>query len=316
MRKSHYFQRRLHAANRGFSLIELLVSMVIGLLLAVAGSAAYLYSKQAYNSVSETSEMEQNGRFALTLLTRYVQSAGFVMLNPQSLAPQGAQSVKLNGCIFGLVNGQAPTGSSDLNCRTATPTGERVSESILIVFDTDTPNNTGPLFQGFDCVGNRADAVVSTSETGSTFNSYPIRSHFFITQTTATTASGPVSMGQLSCLADGTPPGGAFKSQNEPLIPGIEQLAVNYLLPFSPTVAGEFPRLAQAALTADAVTAAARWNEVMAVELCVLTKSIQPAGNDTGTQYTDCYGTAISAKPSESFRTFRSTVSLRNRTPV
>jgi type IV pilus assembly protein PilW len=304
-------------AIHGFSLVELLVSLVIGLLLAMAGSAAYLYSKQAYNAVSETSEMELNGRFALNLLTRYVQSAGFVMLNPQALAVQGAQSIKVTGCSFGLVNGPAATTLSDLNCRTATPTGELISESVSMIFETDAPNNTNELFQGFDCVGNQAVGVVTTSETGTTFTSYPTKSHFFVTHTTAATANGAVSMGQLNCLADSTPPaGGAMQFQIQPLIPGIEQLAINYMLPSTPTVAGEFPKLAQTVLTATAVTAAARWGEVMAVELCVLTKSVQPAGSDTGTRYTDCYGTPLTVTRAESFRTFRTIVNLRNKTPV
>jgi type IV pilus assembly protein PilW len=317
MQKSLKSLSRSRNATHGFSLIELLVSLVIGLLLAVAGSAAYLYSKQAYNAVSETSEMELNGRFALNLLTRYVQSAGFVMLNPQALAVQGAQSIKVTGCNFGFVNGQAAAAASDLNCRAATPTGELVSESISVFFETDAPNNIGGLFQGFNCIGENAVGVVTTSETGTIFTSFPTRSHFFVTHTTAATANGAVSMGQLSCLADSTPPaGGAVQFQIQPLIPGIEQLAVNYLLPSAPTVAGEFPKLAQTALSATDVTAAARWGEVMAVELCVLTKSVQPAGSDTGTQYTDCYGTALTATRAESFRTFRTIVNLRNKTPV
>jgi type IV pilus assembly protein PilW len=317
MHKPFKTQLRLQRANNGFSLIELLVSLVIGLLLAVAGSAAYLYSKQAYNSVSETSEMEQNGRFALTLLTRYVQSAGFVMLNPGAIAIQGAEGTKLTGCNFGLVNGQTPSAASDLNCRTAIPSGERPSESISMFFDTDAPNNTGALFQGFDCIGNNSVGVAQINENGGTFTRYPIRSHFFVSQTTATTATGPVSMGQLNCLAESAPDAvGVVMRQPQPLIPGVEQLAVNYMLPYTPTAAGEFPKLAQAALTADAVTAAARWGEVMAVELCVLTKSIQPSGSDTGTQYTDCYGTSLTTTRNESFRTFRTTVNLRNRTPA
>lgn len=317
MHKSLKTRKCSREANGGFSLIELMVSLVIGLLLAVAGSAAYLYSKQAYNSVSENSEMEQNGRFALTLLTRYVQSAGFVMLNPGAIVSQGAEGIKLTGCNFGLINGQTPSAASDLNCRTAIPSGERTSESISMFFDTDAPNNTGALFQGFDCIGNGSVGVARINENGGTFTSYPIRSHFFVTQTTAQTATGPVSMGQLSCLAESAPnAAGVVMRQPQPLIPGVEQLAVNYLLPFTPTVAGELPKLAQTALTADAVTAAARWGEVMAVELCVLTKSIQPSGSDSGTQYKDCYGTSLTTTRNESFRTFRTTVNLRNRTPA
>lgn len=312
MKQSIKFPINRIRSIRGFSLIELLVALVIGLLLSVAGSAVYLYSKQAYNSVSETAQMEENGRFALNLLSRHVQSAGFVMLNPQANLLQGAGIVKVTGCDFGLVDGQSPTATTDLGCRAATPAGERRSASISMNFETDAPAGAGALFQGFNCVGTNAIPVVTTGETGKTFTTFLTRSHFFISNTTATTPTGNTNMGQLSCVADSTPAaGGAVSYETQPLIPGIEQLAINYLVPS--VAAGGTPKLAQNATTASAVTAAARWGEVMAVELCVLTKSIQPAGADTGTQYTDCYGTVQVANRAEVFRTFRTVVNLRNR---
>lgn len=294
----------------GFSLIELLVSVAIGLLMAIAGSATYLYSKQNYNAVSETSQMEENGRFALNLLSRYVQSAGFVMLNPQATRLQGALVNKIQGCDFGMVNGQSPTSAADIACRAATPAGERRSASISTFSDTDAPNNTGARFQGFNCIGNNPVTVIQTSETGTPFTTYATRSHFFVSFTNVSTPNGTTTMGQLSCVADSSD-AGVPSYETQPLIPGIEQIAVNYLLPSAIT-----PMSAQAATTADALTTAARWGEVMAVELCVLTRSVQPAGNDTGTQYTDCYGAQIVSNAAQSFRTFRTVVNLRNRTPA
>lgn len=297
-------------ASRGFSLIELLVSVAIGLMLAIAGSATYLYSKQNYNAVSETSQMEENGRFALNLLSRYIQSAGFVMLNPKAIGLQGPLVTKITGCDFGMANGQSPSSSADIACRAATPAGERRSASISAFSDTDAPNNTGALFQGFNCVGNNPVAIVQVSETGATFTTYATRSHFFVSYTNVTTPAGTTRMGQLSCVADSSA-AGAASFDVQPLIPGIEQLAVTYLLPSTIT-----PKSAQSIMTATDLTTAGRWGDVMAVELCVLAKSIQPAGNDTGTQYTDCYGTVLTNTGTENFRTFRTVVNLRNRTPA
>jgi hypothetical protein len=59
--------------------------------------------------------------------------------------------------------------------------------------------------------------------------------------------------------------------------------------------------------------AADEWQQVVQVELCVLTKAIQTSGNDTATQVTDCYGNNFTPPPSQSYRRFMSTVSLRNR---
>jgi type IV pilus assembly protein PilW len=299
----------------GVTLIELLVSLVIGLLLAIAASATYLYSKQSYSAVTENSQMEENGRFALTLLTRYIQSAGNVMLNPQSNSAQGALSIKIRGCDLGFTNARSGTGPADIVCRTATPAGERRSSSISTFFETDAPNLAGARFEGFNCIGNSAAAKITTGLTGATFTTYQASSHLFISTETVPTQNGATTtMGQLSCAPEDSTTGAISLSQ--PLIPGIEQLSVVYLLPAIQTVSGEVPRLAQTPLTAAQVDSANRWGEVVAVDLCVLTRSIQPAGNDTGTQYTDCFGTALVTTGSESFRTFRTTVNLRNRTPA
>jgi hypothetical protein len=55
---------------------------------------------------------------------------------------------------------------------------------------------------------------------------------------------------------------------------------------------------------------------VLAVDICVLTKSIQASGNDSGTAYADCYGNNITANPNAIYRTFRTTVRLRNKSSV
>lgn len=307
-RNSSSIRRR----SRGLTLIELLVSLVIGLLLVIAASATYLYSKNAYNAVSETSQVEGNGRFALNMLSRYVQTAGFVMLNPKATNLQGALVNKLRGCDFGLTNGTTAASSTDLNCRAATPAGERQSASLSVFFDTDAYNAAGANFQGFNCVGNKPIETAITDELGAvSFTSWQSRSHFFIsTFTSGTPNGGTVTRGQLSCVGESNPAGGgAISYQIQPLIPGIDQLAINYILPS--TVA---PKIAQGIQTAAQVTAADRWGDVMAVEICVLAHSIQSAGNDTGTAYTDCYGNPIAASGTDIYRTFRTTVNLRNRT--
>jgi type IV pilus assembly protein PilW len=309
----------LHRARRsrigGVTLIELLVSVVIGLLLALAASATYLFSKQSYNAVTENSQMEENGRFALTLLTRHIQSAGNVMLNPQAAAAQGALDIKITGCDLGFVNARNASSAADVACRTTTPFDERQSSSVSTFFETDAPSLTGARFEGFNCVGDGASPKVIANLAGTTsFTTYQATSHLFISTETVPTQNGTTTMGQLSCAPENSNTGAIGLSQ--PLIPGIEQLSVAYLLPSVPTISGEIPRLAQSSFTADQVRAANRWAEVVAVDLCVLTKSIQPAGNDTGTNYTDCFGNALTRVGAESFRTFRTRVNLRNRTAV
>lgn len=308
MRQNHHSILRSGYLARGVTLIELLVAMAIGLLLVIAASATYLYSKSAYNTVSETSQMEENGRFALNILSRYIQSAGFVMLNPKAANVQGALINKISGCDFGFANGTSASAAADVACRAATPAGERQSGSISVFFDTDAFDTAGANFQGFNCIGNKPVATPITDETGAvSFTQWQSRSHFFISTFVSATPNGTVTRGQLSCVGESNiATGQPATYESQPLIPGIEQLAVNYLLPSTVS-----PKVAQRGQSASAVTA---WGDVMAVELCVLTRSIQSTSNETETVYTDCYGNVIPATGNDSYRTFRTTVNLRNRT--
>lgn len=304
---SRHLSARVLRAQRGLTLIELMVSLVIGLLLSIVASSTYLYSKQAYNNVSENSQMEESGRFALSLLTRNIQSAGYVSLNAKSSGPQGPSDIKIRGCDFGMTSPKSASSIADLACLGSTPAGTSRSASIGVFYDTEQYTAANEKFQGFDCLGQAAVVVPSTSGGSDT---YQIRSYFFISTSTVQTSNGTTTMGQLSCVADPTTLAattGTFQAQ--PLIPGIQQLAVTYLLP-----SGLEKNSAQKETTAAILQAANNWSKVTAVELCVLAKSIQTSGNDTATQVTDCYGTNFTPPPGQSYRRFTTTVNLRNRT--
>lgn len=289
--------------QRGVTLIELMVALVIGLILVLAASAIYLYSKQNYNTSSETTQIEENGRFALNLLTQYIQSAGFVMIDPTSPRPQGPIENKIFGCSFGLVNGTTASTTADIACRTSTPAGSLPSESIATYSETDAYNSSGATYQGYDCLG------LSSIPMGGVSNA--IRSYFFVANTTVQTPNGIITMGQLSCLSDRTPLAAVTPTyQTQPLIPGIEQIAFRYQLPSTSD-----PDVAQVGYAASALTAA-QWPTVLAVDVCVLAKSIQPTSNDTGTSYIDCYGNALTNNAGEIYRTFRTTVRMRNKSSV
>lgn len=289
--------------QRGVTLIELMIALIIGLILVIAASSIYLYSKQNYNTSSETTQIEENGRFALNLLTQYIKTAGFVMIDPTSPRPQGPIDNKIFGCRLGLVNGVTPSTTADIACRTSTPAGSLPSEAIAMFAETDTYNSSGATYQGYDCLG------LSSIAQGGVSNI--VRSYFFVANTTVQTVNGTANMGQLSCLSDRTPLAAVTPTyQVQPLIPGIEQIAFNYMLPSSAD-----PDVAQIGYAASTLTAA-QWPQVLAVDVCVLAKSIQAAGNDSGTAYNDCYGNSVSARPGEIYRVFRTTVRLRNKSSI
>src|SRR5262245_57488407 len=62
---------------RGVSLVELLLSLLLGLLLSAGVVSGYLGAKRNYFYEEQAARMQENGRYALRLLSREVGMAGF-----------------------------------------------------------------------------------------------------------------------------------------------------------------------------------------------------------------------------------------------
>lgn len=63
--------------QRGFSLIELMVALLLGLLLMSGIVAVYLESKRGWAQDEAIARVQENGRYALRLLSREIAMAGF-----------------------------------------------------------------------------------------------------------------------------------------------------------------------------------------------------------------------------------------------
>ncbi|CAA0126286.1 Uncharacterised protein [Halioglobus japonicus] len=62
---------------RGFSLVELMVAMLLGLIVAGGASAVYLASKQSMTETEQVAALSENGRFALQLIGNAARHIGF-----------------------------------------------------------------------------------------------------------------------------------------------------------------------------------------------------------------------------------------------
>lgn len=61
----------------GLTMIELLVALVLGLLIAAASVAALIVARQGFKSVDTSAQLRENARFAATLIQRVAVQAGF-----------------------------------------------------------------------------------------------------------------------------------------------------------------------------------------------------------------------------------------------
>ncbi|HEX2830875.1 MAG TPA: PilW family protein [Burkholderiales bacterium] len=140
---AHAFPRRTAAA--GFTLVELLIAMTIGLLLTAVIAQVFLGSRKTYATTDDVARMQENMRYVHDALSRNLRMAGYMSTPatfPISTPPyQG---------VFSAPNPLALTGAEG---GTAT-----ASDSITVSFQGDIDSTTA------DCLGRRVlPGVMATS---------------------------------------------------------------------------------------------------------------------------------------------------------
>ena len=63
--------------QRGVTLVELMIAITIGSIIMIGISSVYTSSKRSYKLQEEFSRLQENGRFAINHITRFVRSAGY-----------------------------------------------------------------------------------------------------------------------------------------------------------------------------------------------------------------------------------------------
>ena len=76
-RRAGFEEGKRRTMQRGFTLVELLVAMVISLLVALAAVAALIASRQGFSGVDAASQLRDNSRFVSELVQRVVVQAGY-----------------------------------------------------------------------------------------------------------------------------------------------------------------------------------------------------------------------------------------------
>jgi type IV pilus assembly protein PilW len=77
MKPANLISLRAPAASRGVTLVELLVSVAIGLALTVVIAQLFLGSRQTFATTDDLSRMQENVRFAQMLFARTIHLAGY-----------------------------------------------------------------------------------------------------------------------------------------------------------------------------------------------------------------------------------------------
>lgn len=126
--------------ERGFSLIELMVSMAMGLIVLLAATQLFIANQVNFNFQRGTADVQTGGRFAIDMLVRDIRTAGLAIFGDATVPSVIMQVTDLPGLTD--TNMLTRDGAS-----TAAATGSiSASDQLLVQY--------GTLMAGQDCEGN------------------------------------------------------------------------------------------------------------------------------------------------------------------
>ncbi len=115
----------------GFTLVELLIAMTIGLIIMAALSSTFLLQRKTYDVQEQIVEMVQNARAAMDIMTREIRMAGY---DPAGSANAGIVSVTSDSINFTL----DITDDTD-DAETGPPDGDTGDANENITYSLYTP---------------------------------------------------------------------------------------------------------------------------------------------------------------------------------
>ncbi len=326
--------------NLGLTLIELLVSMTIGLILMVAVIGAYIGASGAGRTAEAIGRMNEDGQQALLILSQQLRMAGANPSQPdRSTASVGitarghsmplhnsiTNAYAVRGCDLTFTNIAGAASTAALTCaHVAASTGP---DSISIAYEADRLNSvaTGAGVPT-DCIGNGLTASTfnftrSDEATAGSVSVYEAENRFYITTTAVITNPS------LYCKGNGN-------ANGQPLVENVENMQIRYgvvnpasasvtyvsVTPtFTTTLVLGYLRAQEVDTRTDggltgAAGIAARWNAVKTVRICVVVRSeSEVLDSIASARYLDCNDTLVTTPPDRRLRrAFSTTVVLRN----
>lgn len=241
--------------QRGMSLIELMIAMVISLVLVGGVGTVYISSKRNYQARDQLSMMDENARVALNALSKHLEHAGYA--TPAKL-PIGDYFIKpgdvsgstlANGvCADGVSNISSPSSlrdTADNDADSATAYGD--TTGIAFIADNDLfldCANTGGNGRWPGC---RADTA-SSAQGALAYNS------FFIDVTNG--------VPNLNCAS-------SRLTARTPLAPGVEN--IQFMYGVDANADGTVDKYVNASNVG-----ASEWQRIISIKAGILVRSLEP----------------------------------------
>jgi type IV pilus assembly protein PilW len=272
------------ASNRrgisGFTLVELMVSIVIGMVLIIFISSLYLNSKASFRLNDDNARLQEDGNYALTLIGRNLMQAGYGAMRTVSTTSFTGKG--LVACDNGFASPLAATPSFTCSGTAGEP-GFTVSYSVDAYDSTNSPISG----IGADCNGNNAGGTAVNS--------------FFIATKSGETSSS------LFCNGNGS-------TVSQPILNNVDHMVLTYGVDTTGVYAASQFLSTASAVSALPLNAANKggWNQLVSITVCLEVHSENIVTTAAQT-YQNCAGASTTATDKKLHATLTRTFTLRNR---
>ena len=295
-------RRPLALAQAGLTLIELMVAMALGLLIALAAAAALLVSRQGFFAVDAGSQLRDNARYAQDIVQRVGVQAGFKNVFVTSVANAPRDTAPH---VFGINDAKRTTTNGwDESSGWGTNDAGKNSDILVLRAQTSTASATSTTSDGtmIDCLG-VAPAAVPTSEYDRFISILHVQAS---------------SDGEPALMCSREAAGGGFEAQ--PLVQGVESFQVlygvdNVVANTAPT--GTTDSVPDRYLRADQLTVAANteatydnWRRVRSLRIGLVLRSQPGSAVEAATQTLYPLGTSASSSGGATGSAFGATTDI------
>lgn len=268
--KPFQLQRRFSSAKtqRGVTLIELMVGLIIGLLVVGVAMGALIVARGVTGTVNDASDIQQQAAYAMRVIGQQLRQAGSLYLEPNTASASGSEvymtPVSFEEKDFDSIKGtQSPL--------SFTSRYRRYKEAV----------HTGAAEQSLvrNCIGAPADDKPDRL----------IESAFSF------------SDNELRCGGNSAPA--------QPIISRVADFQVRYLLQNNTTDPGN---VTIRYIDADNISATSAWDDVQALEVCMVLYGEEAIDMPAGSTYTGCDGTEVNMSTLTGPRARRMHIMFRN----
>lgn len=291
MNVTHFVKsaHRRSANQTGLTLIELLVAMTLGLLIALAAAAALLVSRQGFFAVDASAQLRDNARYAQDIVQRIGVQAGFKNV----FFLKGSGSALEPPHVYGINNAKrnSDTDAWDISTSWGASDVGKNSDILILRAQTSTASDTSAFSDGtmIDCMG-LAPAAKPTSQDDRFISILHVK-------------PPAVAGGEPALMCSREASGGGFETQ--PIVDGVESFQVLYGVDnVTPGTAptGNTDSIPERYLRADQLTVAgntaatyANWRRVRSLRIGMVLRSPPGPAVETASQTLYPLGTSRSA---------------------